>query len=234
MNQPRKRGHASGTTRADIERAIAFTKSNHSAARYLGLSYTTYKKIASRFYNDQGKTLFESHINAPGRGIKKNVNKMRVYGHSIMDLLEGRASKAFVRMRDLKPKLIIEGVLKEECARCKYRERRVLDQTVPLILNFVDGDKKNWTLQNLELLCYNCYYNNVGDIFTKKQLKALEDWKDVAAAPARFEMPDNIQTEVDILMDFGNSNRSTESETFIEEEDDSFGEDLISYQNKKK
>jgi hypothetical protein len=53
---------------------------------------------------------------------------------------------------------------------------------VPLVLNFKDGNKKNWTLENLELLCYNHYFLYVGNIFTDKQIQHLEDYN-----PSTFE-----------------------------------------------
>ncbi len=61
-------------------------------------------------------------------------------------------------------------------AKYQFAERRVLDYKVPLILNFKDGNKKNWTLDNLELLCYNHYFLYVGNIFTNKQIQHIEDY----------------------------------------------------------
>ena len=52
--------------------AMAKTRSNRSAARYLNVSYQHYKKWA-KFYKDDatGKTLFELHFNQSGKGIPK-------------------------------------------------------------------------------------------------------------------------------------------------------------------
>jgi hypothetical protein len=46
---------------------------------------------------------------------------------------------------------------------------------MPLILNFKDNNKQHYRLENLEMLCYNCYFLQIGDIFTGKQLEGLED-----------------------------------------------------------
>ena len=45
---------------------------------------------------------------------------------------------------------------------------------MPLLLTFKDGNKKNYLLDNLTMLCYNCYFLQVGDIFTTKDLEHLE------------------------------------------------------------
>ena len=42
-------------------------------------------------------------------------------------------------------------------------------------LNFKDGNKKNYRKENIELLCYNHYFLTVGDIFSDKQIKGIED-----------------------------------------------------------
>ena len=41
---------------------------------------------------------------------------------------------------------------------------------------FIDGNKKNWKLENLELLCYNCYFLNVGNVWSDNQLQQMEDY----------------------------------------------------------
>jgi len=45
-------------------------------------------------------------------------------------------------------------------------------------LNFKDNNKKNYQLDNLELLCYNCYFIYVGDIFSPEQLDQVQDFTD--------------------------------------------------------
>ena len=63
----------------------------------------------------------------------------------------------------------------EQCNCCSFEERRVVDYKVPLVLNFKDKNKKNWKQDNLEFLCYNCYFLNVGNIWSDNQLKQMED-----------------------------------------------------------
>ena len=93
-----------------------------------------------------------------------------------MDILEGRVDVSNYSPKELKERLIHESLIKEECNKCGFNERRVVDYKVPLILNFKDGNKKNWKLENLELLCYNCYFLNVGNVWSENQLQQMEDY----------------------------------------------------------
>lgn len=168
-------------TKEDILRAQKYTKSNRAAARYLGISYNIYKGFAKLFKNEEGKTLFELHLNPSGKGIKKHLGG---YGKSkknikaaLMDVLEGRIDIANYTIDILKTRLVQEGYLLEECKSCKFNERRVIDYKVPLVLNFKDKNKKNWKLENLEFLCYNCYFLHIGNIWSENQLQQMEDYQ---------------------------------------------------------
>ena len=37
------------------------------------------------------------------------------------------------------------------------------DYTIPLMLDWQDGDKTNHKLENIRVLCLNCYYLQVGN-----------------------------------------------------------------------
>ena len=57
----------------DILRAMKMTKSNQSAARYLGISYVHYKRYAKSYVDEETKkTLFDIHLNPMGKGIRKH------------------------------------------------------------------------------------------------------------------------------------------------------------------
>ena len=93
-----------------------------------------------------------------------------------MDILEGRVDVSNYSPKELKERLLHESLIAEECACCEFNERRVVDYKVPLILNFKDNNKKNWKLENLELLCYNCYFLNIGNVWNENQLQQMEDY----------------------------------------------------------
>jgi hypothetical protein len=164
-------------TRSDIERAMRHTLSNRAAARYLGCSYTHYKMYAKTFTDDNDVTLFDLHKNQQGRGIPKHLKGSKKEP-AIKEILEGRIDPAHFTPEKIKRKLIHESILAEECNKCEFHERRVLDYRVPLLLNFKDNNKKNYQLENLELLCYNCYFIYVGDIFSPEQLDQVQDFTD--------------------------------------------------------
>ena len=70
-------------SKEQIVAAQAKTKSNMSAARYLHVSYTHYKKYAKMY------KLFESHKNQSGKGIPKFL-KNSGKEPALLDIVEGR------------------------------------------------------------------------------------------------------------------------------------------------
>jgi len=162
-------------TKEDIVRAQKVTRSNMAAARYLHVSYNHYKKYAKMYKNDDGKSLLESHKNQAGSGIQKFAlkGKDRI---PLMDLLEGRVPIEHFDAKDIKKRLIIEGLVEEVCAKCGFAERRITDTKVPVILNFKDGNKKNFHLDNIEFLCYNCSFLYAASPIEEKQAEAMEDY----------------------------------------------------------
>jgi hypothetical protein len=161
-------------SKEDVLRAMRITKSNRAAARYLGVSYIHYKGYAKLYNGESGKTLFEDHKNQSGKGIPKFLNNSKKEP-ALRDIIEGRIDINHFKPEKIKNRLIKEGFLKEECYICGFHERRISDYKMPLLLDFIDKNKKNYQNNNPRLLCYNCYYINVGDIFTSKQIEGLED-----------------------------------------------------------
>ncbi len=176
--------------------AMAKTKSNKAAARYLNCSYIHYKKWARMYETTETEypNLFEQHKNQCGKGIPKflsNGNPRKDF--ALLDLIEGRIDPSSFNPAKIKYRLIQEGYLKEECSSCGFHERRILDYKMPLILNFKDNNKQHYRLDNLEMLCYNCYYLQIGDIFTGKQLEGLEDHVSKNESKVDWEVDDYTQ-----------------------------------------
>ena len=172
-----------------IVAAMNKTKSNRAAARYLNVSYVHYKKWAKIYESDTHDNLFEQHKNQSGKGIPKFL-KSTGKEPALVDIIEGRVDASSFSPDKLKYRLITEGYLLEECAVCKFKERRVLDYKMPLLLHFKDGNKKNYRKENIELLCYNHYFLTVGDIFSDKQVKGIEDHKPVNQGDVEWELDD--------------------------------------------
>ena len=178
-------------SKEDILRAMNVTMSNKAAARYLHVSYIHYKKWAKIYdATEEGyPNLFEQHKNQAGKGIPKF---LRAGGPepALLDIIEGRIDASSFSPDKLKYRLITEGFLKEECSVCNFHERRVSDYKIPLLLNFKDNNKKNWNKDNIELLCYNHYFLQVGDIFSDKQIKGIEDHVPTYQSDVEWELDD--------------------------------------------
>ena len=162
-------------TKEAILRAQKTTRSNMAAARYLHVSYNHYKKYAKMYKDEDGVSLLEVHKNQEGKGIPK----FALAGNNeipLMDLLEGRVPIEHFDPRKIKARLLSEGKLVEVCSNCGFSERRVTDQKVPVILNFKDGNKKNWHLDNLEFLCYNHSFLYAASPIDEKRAEAMEDY----------------------------------------------------------
>ena len=105
--------------------------------------------------------------------------------------IEFKRKITFVISYKLKYALIEQGYLLEECTVCKFNERRVLDYKMPLLLHFKDKNSNNYGLDNIQLLCYNHYFLQVGDIFNKNDEKQIESQND------HFGTSEKIEFEVD-------------------------------------
>ena len=162
-------------TESVIRNAMKHTQSNFQAARYLNVTIETYRKYA-RLYMDQesGKTLYELHKNNSGKGIKRVRWRHEISIEKINEIMSSESYRA-INQQKLKNRLIYEGILRMECYRCGHHEKRVVDYKQPLILSFKNGNKNNWKIDNLEMLCYNCYFLYIGNLFPEKQITRLED-----------------------------------------------------------
>jgi hypothetical protein len=178
-------------TEATIRNAMKHTQSNFQAARYLNVTIETYRKYA-KIYVDQetGKTLYELHKNNSGKGIKRVKWNHDISLEKINEVMSSDSYRA-INQQKLKNRLIYEGILRMECYKCNHHEKRVVDYKQPLVLSFKDGNKHNWKVENLEMLCYNCYFLYVGNLFSEKQIIRLED------ANATILKKDQIDWEVD-------------------------------------
>jgi hypothetical protein len=150
----------------EIRYAMENTKSNSEAARFMKVSFTTYKKYAKMYTDSEsGKTLWELHKNQAGKGIPKDVVKANAGPYSIDKILQGEHPKYPVWK--IRNRLLALGIFESKCKCCGYEEERLTDNTVPLLLDHIDGDDTNHKLENIQLLCLNCYYNQVGNPFNK-------------------------------------------------------------------
>lgn len=183
----------------DLLRAMKMTRSNRAAARYLHVSYNHYKKYAKVYKDENGTSLLEVHKNQAGKGIPKFLSS-NGKEPPLIDLIEGRIPIEHFDPKKIKQRIIFEALIEEKCAKCNFEERRVTDTKVPLILHHKDGNLKNFHLDNLEFLCYNCGFLYGVSPITEKQLERMEDYIDKKEQEFDWELD---QHHIDHLKELG-------------------------------
>jgi hypothetical protein len=139
-------------SKADIEYAQSQTKSNMEAARFLGVGYMRYKRYAT-IYN-----LFDRHLNQKGIGTNKGY-AARASSIPLKDVFANKhPTYSLIR---LKHRMVARNLILEKCELCGFNEKRITDSKTPLIITFKNG-KKDFTRENLQLLCYNCLFLTTG------------------------------------------------------------------------
>lgn len=181
-------------TKSQIETAMRYTKSIRAAAKYLGCSYQHLKPFMKNLRVDENDpnspTLFEVHKNQKGKGIPKFLPNKRREPNVKRIFEEGLGWESFTASK-IKTRGIAEGYLRDECYICGCHERRVTDYKTPTLLNFKDGSKINYLLDNLEVLCYNCYFLFVGDPLTPNEKRHIEDNQTVKEKPFNWDLDDS-------------------------------------------
>lgn len=219
-NDHKKGPKAKIYTKEDLLRAMKVTKSVRAAARYLNCSYQHIKPYFKSFRVDDNDpnspTLFDVHKNQVGKGIPKFL-KHHGKDPDLKKILNGELYTESFSIDKFKRRLIQEAILAEECSCCGFNEQRVSDYRVPLLINFKNGNKRDWKLENIEFLCYNCYYLTIGDIFTPKQIQGIEDTYEI---PKRQE----VKWEMDETM-----YEQFKSLNLLDENDESDDDDFIAY-----
>jgi hypothetical protein len=150
-----KRGkHAKPLTKDEILDIQKVSKSGNEAARKLGVTYATYKKYA-KMYGVHTLINFPPPKGIRPMGCLINPNKGK---YPIEDILKCKYPDFPIHR--LKDKLIRSGKKECCCEQCGFKERRLTDGKIPLLLNFEDGNKKNHSIENLRMLCYNCTFTS--------------------------------------------------------------------------
>tara|TARA_S200002703_G_scaffold11561_1_gene10523 strand:- start:4503 stop:5144 length:642 start_codon:yes stop_codon:yes gene_type:complete len=176
----RRKARTTMLLQSQIEQAMKVTRSNKAAAEYLRVSYPLYRKFAKQYKNEDGISLFQLHYNQSGSGISKIGSSTK--RSKLDDILLGKHPN-YPREK-LLARLVVNGYFPEECSNCGFCQKRPTDLKVPLTLNTINGDRKDLRIDNLEILCYNCYFVNVGNL-GKVELKV-----DINEAPEKVPVED--------------------------------------------
>ena len=145
-------GRRSRITKRVVETAVESTRSNAEAARWLGVSYNTYKKW-SKYYG-----LFDKNLNQSGKGIPKKPSNFKV---ELEEIFNGKHPDYSDRI--FKKRLVDGGLLKNECSLCGWNEERITDNKICIHLDYKNGDSVDKNYDNIRFLCPNCYFTNVGN-----------------------------------------------------------------------
>lgn len=141
---------------SEIKAVQDISNSAAEVARKLNVSYNTYKKYAKLY------GILERCKCVDSSGIPKVHNPYRGK-YPLEEILMGMHpgySPSRLKIKLLKSKLKLS-----ECEICGFSEPRITDGKIPLVLAFKDGDRSNHVLENLEIVCYNCYHNTHGNLF---------------------------------------------------------------------
>ncbi len=134
--------------KSEIEYAQQNCLSAAECSRFLGIAFSTYKRYAQLY------GIYDDLKNMGAKGTHKMHYSKR--HANIQEIFDGkRPHYSWKLFRD---RLIKEAIIDEVCMRCGFKERRITDFKVPLVLVPKDGDESNYSKENLDLICYNCSY----------------------------------------------------------------------------
>tara|TARA_B100000287_G_scaffold150272_1_gene142038 strand:- start:240 stop:656 length:417 start_codon:yes stop_codon:yes gene_type:complete len=132
--------------------------------------------------------LYGGITNKSGKGISKP--KQRSGKYSLDSICNGEHPN--YNVWKLGKRLLKAGYFKEECCQCKFDERRITDFRVPLIIDFIDGNKTNHLRENIRFLCYNCYFLIVGNLAGRPVRRMDKELKDLKKYIRLEDVKENI------------------------------------------
>ncbi|HOS16293.1 MAG TPA: hypothetical protein PKX15_04675 [Bacteroidales bacterium] len=134
--------------RYEIEEAIKHSGFGAQQAKYLGVHIETYKKYAKMY------GLWNPQPNLKGKTRNLNPDSGK---YPLNRILAGDFN-GHPKVTDwmVKRKLLKTNIFPKCCAICGY-DKKILGGTYPIILlDHLDGDRKNFKKENLRFLCWNC------------------------------------------------------------------------------
>lgn len=145
-------------TESEIRYAMRNTKTNTEAARFLHICPSTYHKYAKKYVDaETGLTLDK---------LQRMKGRYRAGGRTFIkveEILEDGKSK-YISSKKLKLKLIESGIMADRCEICGHSEGRLHDNASSTVLVHLNKDDRDHRLENLKIVCYNCYYLYYGGV----------------------------------------------------------------------
>lgn len=171
-HQPRRTVRGRGyrpLLRSEIEEAKKHSGFGAQQAKFLGVHITTYKKYAKLY------GLWEPQPNLKGK--KRNVNPDGGK-YPLNRILTGEFN-GIPQVNDwmVKRKLLKTDIFPKCCSICGYDKKR-LGGTYPiLLLDHLNGDRKDFKKDNLRYLCWNCTVECGRGYMTRMFRSFDPDWK---------------------------------------------------------
>lgn len=116
------------------------SKSMREASIKLNLPFTTFRRYA--------KKLGVYKTNQSGKGLKKAKPKI-----PLVEIFEGKHPT--YKTCHLHKRMVQEGFKEEKCEVCGLTEW--LGKSLSFDLHHIDGNNKNHSLENLQMICPNCH-----------------------------------------------------------------------------
>lgn len=134
--------------RSEIEEAIKHSGFGAQQAKFLGVHITTFRKYAKLYglWNPQ------PNLKGKTRNINPDSGK-----YPLNRILAGEFN-GIKPVNDwmVKRKLFKTDIFPKRCAICGYDKKRLGGTTPILLIDHMDGDRKNYKKDNLRYLCWNC------------------------------------------------------------------------------
>jgi len=145
----RKRGFV--LSKEEILKAKEHCETPSACSKYLRVTYERYKETAKMY------GLFELVMSSKSRLDKQKTYVSADIGKfSLKNILSGKCPTYSTEL--FKKRFLKYQIKKMECERCGFSKNRSKDGQYPFIVNFKDGNIKNFLLENIEIVCYNCMF----------------------------------------------------------------------------
>ena len=148
----------------DFKELIKQHSTLDAIAKALNMSKRILIKYAKIFAYSSSETYYDYFQRMKVWKHKKGIKYTPDLKQKIQEILDGKRINTYP-LGDLMYLLFRYEYKKECCENCGCGDRRTHDGRKPLLLTFKNkGNIKNYNLQNLQILCYNCYFMTVGDV----------------------------------------------------------------------
>ena len=133
-------------------------------SKALNMSKNVFIKYAKIYAYSSSETYYDYFQRMKKWRPKKTTKYSSETRQKVMDIITNKRKNTYP-IGDLMYMLFRYELKKECCENCGCGERRTHDGRKPLVLTFVRKNNiKNYSLDNLQILCYNCYFMTVGDV----------------------------------------------------------------------